>query len=82
MGNIFKYLFLFLQSSKLNNNSKNIKLKCQHPNKPSQVKKIETQTVFGKKNGMIDQTKYKRTFIKGSPNDYPFLFGLYNDLFE
>jgi len=45
-------------------------------------KKIETYTVFGfGLDGVIDTNKYKRTFIKGNPNDY-LLLGLFDDFFD
>lgn len=43
---------------------------------------IETYTVFGSSlDDVIDQNKYKRTFIKGIPNDN-YLLGLFDDFFN
>lgn len=57
---------------------------CKPSNKERKqpLKIIETYTVFGTGlGGVIDQNKYKGTFIKGSPNDF-FLLGLFDRFFK
>jgi len=62
----------------------NVQPTCKPSNKQRKqsLKKIETYTVFGTGlGGVIDQKKYKGTFIKGSPNDF-YLLGLFNNFFK
>ncbi|XP_060851645.1 uncharacterized protein LOC132930004 [Rhopalosiphum padi] len=77
---------LKLLKYKLKNKSKrnHVKSFCKPSNKERKLpyKKIETYTVFGSGlGGVIDQNKYKHTFIKGSPNDY-YLLGLFDNFFK
>ncbi|XP_025199243.1 fibrous sheath-interacting protein 2 [Melanaphis sacchari] len=82
--NLLKYDKSKNKPQNVTNKRNHVKPICKLSNKERKLpfKKIETYTIFGSGlGGLIDQNKYKRTFIKGSPNDY-YLLGLFDDFFK